>query len=49
MPAHFQINDEALQRPALDTIHQVLTAPTEADDARRAGRPPLTDLTQQPA
>ncbi|MET8907590.1 hypothetical protein [Micromonospora sp. NPDC004551] len=35
MPALFTVNDAALQRPALDAIHQVLTAPTAADDLRR--------------
>lgn len=28
-PVLFTLNDEALQRPALATIHQVLTTPTE--------------------
>lgn len=35
MPALFTINDEALQQPALDTVHQVLTAPTAQDVLRR--------------
>lgn len=35
LPAHFTLNDTALQRPALDTIHQVLTAPHPDDIARR--------------
>jgi hypothetical protein len=48
MPAHFRVNDEALERPALDTIHQVLTASTEADDARRAGRRSPTSSNSLP-
>jgi hypothetical protein len=34
-PALFRINDAALERPALDAIHQVVTAPTEQDQLRR--------------
>jgi hypothetical protein len=37
MPVHYKINDEALAKPALATIRQVLTAPTDVDHARRAG------------
>ncbi|SCL12856.1 hypothetical protein GA0070616_0148 [Micromonospora nigra] len=35
MPALFTVNDTALDRPALDAIHQVLTAPTDEDQLRR--------------
>jgi hypothetical protein len=35
MPALFTLNDEALRRPALDAIHEVLTAPTGEDLMRR--------------
>ncbi|MGW4499137.1 hypothetical protein ACWENR_11045 [Micromonospora sp. NPDC004336] len=35
MPALFTINDAALDRPALEVIHQVLTAPTDEDRLRR--------------
>jgi hypothetical protein len=37
MPLHFKINDQALERPALQTIHQILGAPTEEDHQRRNG------------
>ncbi|GAA2693069.1 hypothetical protein GCM10010428_70990 [Actinosynnema pretiosum subsp. pretiosum] len=30
-PARFKINDEALEQPVLDVIHQVLAAPTTED------------------
>lgn len=35
--AKFKINDDALARPALDVVHQVLSAPTLADQLRRHG------------
>ncbi|MEV6350273.1 hypothetical protein [Actinoplanes sp. NPDC051851] len=35
MPALFTVNEDALQRPALEVIHQVLTAPTDEDEMRR--------------
>ncbi|HKT02254.1 MAG TPA: hypothetical protein VJT31_22225 [Rugosimonospora sp.] len=41
MPARFTVNDEALEQPALDVIHQVLTAPTLDDHVRRLGLPVL--------
>lgn len=37
-PTRFMVNDQALERPALQTIRQVLTAPTEDDGLRRDGR-----------
>lgn len=37
MPVKFKLNDAGLNTPALDHIHQVLTAPTPEDYARRAG------------
>lgn len=35
--AKFKINDDALARPALDVVHQVLAEPTPADQFRRRG------------
>ncbi len=35
LPAHFTFNDAALQQPALDIVHQVLTAPSAEDLQRR--------------
>ena len=40
-PVRFRLSDEALQRPALKTIHQVLTAPSQEDQERLAGKPLL--------
>jgi hypothetical protein len=34
-PSLFTLNDAALRRPALEVIHQVLTAPTDEDQMRR--------------
>ncbi|MGH3610282.1 MAG: hypothetical protein ACRDRD_19675, partial [Pseudonocardiaceae bacterium] len=33
-PVRFKINDQALQRPALETIYQILTEPTNEDRLR---------------
>jgi hypothetical protein len=35
MPSLFKINTEALRRPALNTIKQILTEPTDEDLMRR--------------
>jgi hypothetical protein len=35
MPSLFKINTEALRRPALNTIKQILTEPTDEDLTRR--------------
>ena len=35
MPSLFKINTEALRRPALNTINQILTEPTDEDLMRR--------------
>lgn len=40
-PVRFMLSDEALHRPALTTIRQVLTAPTQEDQERLTGRPTL--------
>lgn len=37
MPNHFTINDDTMKQPAVNTIHQILTAPTEADLLRQQG------------
>jgi hypothetical protein len=44
MPARFNVNDQALERPALETIHQVLVVPTVEDQARRIGAPVVDGL-----
>jgi hypothetical protein len=36
MPSLFKINTEALRRPALSTINQILTEPTDEDLMRRS-------------
>ncbi|WP_328384371.1 hypothetical protein OHQ88_33435 (plasmid) [Micromonospora zamorensis] len=44
MPVHYKINDDGLRQPALATIRRVLTAPTDADRARREGRELIVGL-----
>lgn len=44
MPVHYKINDEGLRQPAVATIRRVLTAPTDADRARREGRELIAGL-----
>lgn len=44
MPARFTVHDQALEQPALDTIHQVLTAPSADDHNRRMGILPADAL-----
>ena len=35
MPSLFTLNPEAVRQPALETIHQILTTPTDEDQLRR--------------
>jgi hypothetical protein len=48
-PARFKINNDALSRPALDVIDQVLGAPTAQDEFRRATGMDMPGLTFDPA
>ncbi|WP_430786975.1 hypothetical protein [Actinoplanes sp. G11-F43] len=47
-PLYYTFNDEALKRPAVETVYQILTRPNANDAVRRLGLPPIPQWWQPP-